>query len=90
VKVDRDLRARIDAISDEMDQETSETVRMLLAFAVTEHDDPRTRVLYAVYNNVTMRCYRILQEGTKTTVAKLNTFILDGLNDLVDQAFDAE
>lgn len=74
-KVDADLKKRIEAFAAEHGLEQSEAVRTLLSFAVMQNEDPKTRVMYALYNNLNMQCNRLLQDGLKAGMLTINQVI---------------
>jgi antitoxin component of RelBE/YafQ-DinJ toxin-antitoxin module len=79
-KVNGDLKQRIERFAEENDLPMSEAIRTLLAFAVTEAEDPRTRVLYAAFCNLNVKFYGMMREGLRQSVQAINGYLLDSLN----------
>lgn len=78
-KVSPELKERIDRFASEQDLETSEAIRTLLAFALTEAEDPKRRIIYALYNNISTRCYTMVQEGLTLGLANINQWVAESI-----------
>ena len=78
-RVDEHLKKRIEAHAAEYNLSLSEAVRSLLAFAVTEGEDPRTRVLYATYADLRLQALRLLKEGMVNGLSMMNSWLADTL-----------
>jgi hypothetical protein len=83
-KVDGDLKRRIDEFAAQYGMEPSEAIRTLLSFAVMQNEDPKTRIMYALYNNLQVRCYRLLQEGLKAGMGNLNKWLIDSIGNAMN------
>ena len=84
-KVDGDLKRRIDEFATQYGMEPSEAIRTLLSFAVMQNEDPKTRIMYALYNNMQVRCYRLLQEGLKAGMGNLNKWLIDNIANAMNE-----
>jgi hypothetical protein len=78
-KVDADLKRRIDEFAVQYGMEPSEAIRTLLSFAVMQNEDPKTRIMYALYNNLNVRCYRLLQAGLEAGMGNINKWLIDSI-----------
>lgn len=86
VKVDAELKRRIDEFAVMYSMDSSEAIRTLLSFAVMQNEDPKTRIMYALYNNLNMHCHRLLQDGLKAGMLNFSRLIQDTIGQvLADQ-----
>lgn len=79
-RVDDDLKQRIETYAAEHGLSLSEAVRSLLAFAVTEAEDPTTRILYATFCELRMQWMHLLKEGMQSGLQAVNTWATDIFN----------
>lgn len=84
-KVDEDLKRRLDAFAAEYGMDPSEAIRTLLSFAVMQNADPKTRIMYALYNNLNIRCHRLLQDSLKVGMSSINKWLIDSIGKVVDE-----
>lgn len=84
-KVSPELKQRIDRFAQTYDLEPSEAIRTLLSFALTEEENPKTRIMYALYNNISIRCYKMLQEGLTAGMTNINQWLVDNIGRMMSE-----
>lgn len=80
IKVTPDLKQRIEQFAAQYNLSISDATRTLLAFAVTEAEDPRTRMLYATYCRLNTQLYRVLENSLRSGVDAMHDWLLTNIN----------
>ena len=79
IKVTKDLKDRIERFADTYNLSTADATRTLLAFAVTEAEDPKTRMLYAAYCSVNAKLHKMLQDSLRSGVDSMHDWLLQNI-----------
>jgi len=84
IKVTKDLKDRIEQFAGTYNLSVADATRTLLAFAVTEAEDPKTRMLYATYCSVNAKLHKMLQESLRSGVDSMHDWLLQNVGRFMD------